>query len=106
MWEEIGLKHEDVRFMAMTQKWYKYDLPEAVQRKKSIKGQRQKWFLFLMVAPDEKINFTTDKIQEFVGFEWVPLDQVSQSVVTFKQPVYEQVVAEFKPFVERLKITA
>ena len=105
MWEEIGLRHEDVRFMAIAKKWYKYDLPEAVRRKKSIRGQRQKWFLFLMVAPDSQINFTTDKIQEFTGFEWVDLDSVSLSVVEFKQPVYQQVVEEFRPFVERLKIT-
>ena len=105
MREEIGLAHEDVRFMAMTRKWYKYDLPESVRRKKSIRGQRQKWFLFLMVAPDSKINFTAFDIQEFVGFEWVDLDKVKDSVITFKQPVYEQVVEEFRPFVERLKTT-
>lgn len=103
--EEIGLSHEDVRFMAVTQKWYKYDLPESVRRKKSIRGQRQKWFLFLMVAPDSKINFKNFDIQEFVGFEWVDLDKVKDSVITFKQPVYEQVVEEFRPFVERLKTT-
>ena len=105
MWEEIGLKHEDVRFMATTKKWYKYDLPEEVRRKKSIRGQRQKWFLFLMVAPDSKIDFTTDKVQEFVDFEWVDIDSVKEMVVEFKQPVYSQVVEEFKPFVERLKTT-
>ena len=32
MYEEIGLKPEDVRFVAMTKKWYKYDLPECVRR--------------------------------------------------------------------------
>jgi len=103
MKEEIGLSHEDVRFMAATRKWYKYDLPEAVRRKKSIRGQRQKWFLFLMVAPDSKINFTAFNVQEFVDFQWVELDKVKDSVITFKQPVYEQVVEEFRPFVERLK---
>jgi len=103
MREEIGLTHEDVRFMAMTRKWYKYDLPESVRRKKSIRGQRQKWFLFLMVSPEDKINFTAFGIQEFVGFEWVDLDKVKDSVITFKQPVYEQVVEEFRPFIERLK---
>ena len=105
MWEEIGLKHEDVRFMAMAKKWYKYDLPEAVRRRKSIRGQRQKWFLFLMAAPDSQINFQTNKVQGFTDFQWVDLDQVTASVVEFKQPVYQQVVEEFRPFVERLKIT-
>lgn len=105
MREEIGLHPEDVRFMASTRKWYKYDLPESARKKKSIRGQRQKWFLFLLAASEDKIDFTTDKFQEFVGYEWIDLEQVSLSVIPFKKPVYDQVISEFRPFVERLKTT-
>ena len=104
MHEEIGLTHDDVRFIACTRQWFKYDLPESVRRKKAIRGQRQKWFLFLLVAPETKINLKADKFQEFVDYQWVDLDKVQTSVITFKQPVYEQVVSEFRPFIERLKI--
>lgn len=104
MREEIGLTHQDVRFMATTRKWYKYDLPDTAHHRKSIRGQKQKWFLFLLVSPDSKIDFTTDKFQEFEGFEWVPLDEVSNRVIPFKKEVYDLVIAEFRPFVERLKI--
>ena len=104
MGEEIGLTHADVRFMATTRKWYKYDLPEDAHKKRKIKGQRQKWFLFLLVADESKIDFTTDKFQEFTDYQWVELDQVPNSVIPFKKPVYEEVVAEFRPFIERLKV--
>lgn len=104
MWEEIGLRSEDVRFMATTKYWYKYDLPETVRRHNTIRGQRQKWFLFLMVSPDEKINLKADKYQEFTNFEWIELAQVADLVVPFKKTVYEQVIEEFRPFIERLKI--
>ena len=104
MHEEIGLSQKDVRFMASSRKWYKYDLPETTRRKKSIRGQRQKWFLFLLAAPENQIDFTTDRFQEFEGYRWVDLDQVAQSVIPFKAPVYEAVVAEFRPFIERLKV--
>lgn len=103
MHEEIGLTPADVRFVATTHKWYKYDLPQASRRKKSIRGQRQKWYLFLLVSSDEKIDFTTDKFQEFEGFEWVPLDEVSDRVIPFKKEVYDLVISEFRPFIERLK---
>ena len=103
MGEEIGLSSKDVRFVATTRKWYKYDLPETVRRKKSIRGQRQKWFLFLLISPDDHIDLTTDKLQEFEGFQWVELNDVATSVVPFKRPVYEEVINEFRPFIERLK---
>ena len=104
MREEIGLLPEDVSFIACTKQWYKYDLPETSRKKKTIRGQRQKWYLFLLTASEDKIDFMTDKCQEFIDYQWVDLDKVVTSVITFKQPVYEQVVAEFRPFIEELKI--
>lgn len=104
MHEEIGLTHDDVRFIACTRQWFKYDLPESARKKRAIRGQRQKWFLFLLVAPETHINLKADKIQEFTDYQWVDLDKVQESVIPFKQPVYEQVIAEFRPFIERLKI--
>ncbi len=104
MREEIGLLPQDVEFIACTKKWYKYDLPETAKKKKTIRGQRQKWYLFLMTASESKIDFMTDKCQEFVDYQWVDLNDVVPSVITFKQPVYEQVVSEFRPIIENLKI--
>jgi putative (di)nucleoside polyphosphate hydrolase len=104
MYEEVGLRPEDVRFIASTRQWYKYDLPETSRKKKTIRGQRQKWYLFLLVSSENKIDFMTDKCQEFVDYKWVDLDEVISSVITFKQPVYEQVVAEFRSIIENLNI--
>lgn len=104
MHEEIGLKPQDVKFIACTKKWYKYDLPETSRKKKTIRGQRQKWYLFLLVSSENKIDFMTDKCQEFVDYKWVDLDEVVSSVITFKQPVYEQVVSEFRPIIENMNI--
>jgi len=104
MREEIGLTHDDVRFIACTRQWFKYDLPENARRKRSIRGQRQKWFLFLLVSPESHINLTADKCQEFTEYQWVDLEAVPRLVIPFKQPVYAGVVAEFRPFITRLKI--
>ena len=105
MHEEIGLSAGDVQFITCTRQWFKYDLPDGMRRKKSIRGQRQKWFLFLLTSPESHINLMADKYQEFTDYQWVDLDDVAKSVITFKQPVYEQVVAAFRPFIEGLTPT-
>ncbi len=103
MHEEIGLKPADVRFVASTRKWYKYDLPESARKKRSIRGQRQKWFLFLLACPDTHIDLNMYKIKEFSDFQWVDFEQVPELVIPFKREVYQNVLNEFRPFVERLK---
>ena len=103
MYEEVGLKPEDVRFIAATRQWYKYDLPEVARKKRTIRGQRQKWFLFLLVADESKINLKADKIQEFEDYRWYDLDDIMETVIPFKRTVYEQVIKEFRPFIEHLK---
>ncbi len=103
MHEEVGLHPEDVRFIASTRQWYKYDLPEVARKKRTIRGQRQKWFLFLLVADESRINLKTDKIQEFEDYKWYDLDEIMETVIPFKRTVYEQVIKEFRPFIEHLK---
>ena len=103
MYEEVGLRHEDVRFIASTRHWYKYDLPETARKKRTIRGQRQKWYLFLLVADENHINLKTDKIQEFEDYQWFDLEDIMETVIPFKRTVYEQVIKEFRPFIEHLK---
>ncbi len=100
MREETGLCPQHVKLLAVARKWYKYDLPETVRRRRSIRGQRQKWFLFLLTADESKFNLKNDVYQEFIDYQWVDLDQVTSSVIPFKQEVYRQVVADFRPIIE------
>ncbi len=100
MREETGLRPQHVKLLAVARKWYKYDLPETVRRRRSIRGQRQKWFLFLLTADESKFNLKNDVYQEFIDYQWVDLDQVTSSVIPFKQEVYRQVVADFRPIIE------
>ena len=36
--------------------------------------------------------------QEFSEWRWLPVDQLVANIVPFKREVYEQVVAEFTPY--------
>ena len=100
MREETGLRPQHVKLLAVARKWYKYDLPETVRRRRSIRGQRQKWFLFLLTADESKFNLKNDVYQEFIDYQWVDLDLVTSSVIPFMQEVYRQVVADFRPIIE------
>jgi putative (di)nucleoside polyphosphate hydrolase len=44
--------------------------------------------------------------REFSEWRWMPLQQLPGSVVPFKRPVYEAVLAELAPAVEALKAEA
>jgi putative (di)nucleoside polyphosphate hydrolase len=103
MREETGLHFHDVKLLAVAKKWYKYDLPTSVRRRRSIRGQRQKWFLFLLTSEEDAFNLTTDVYQEFIDYQWMDLDKVTDDVIPFKQEVYRHVVDEFRPYIESLR---
>lgn len=103
MREETGLHFQDVQLLAVAKRWYKYDLPTSVRSRRSIRGQRQKWFLFLLTSDEVAFNLTTDVYQEFVDYKWMELDKITEVVIPFKKGVYQQVIDEFRPYIEQLK---
>ena len=103
MREETGLRPKDVRLLTVAKKWYKYDLPPTVRRRRSIRGQRQKWFLFLLTAGEEAFNLSSDVYQEFIDYKWMALEDIADAVIPFKQAVYRHVIDDFRPYVERVR---
>ena len=56
------------------------------------------------VNRDGKINGKdATKIQEFEDYQWFDLEDIMETVIPFKRTVYEQVIKEFRPFIEHLK---
>ena len=95
--EEVGLKPESVELVASTRGWLRYRLPKRYQRKGQTPlciGQKQKWFLLRMLAPDGAVSLTDNEKPEFDHWQWVsywyPLDQV----VYFKREVYRRALKE------------
>lgn len=91
LWEEVGLKPEDVRILASTNSWLRYKLPKRMVRRHSQPvciGQKQRWFLLRMLGDDHQFNLDVTEKPEFDGWKWVsywyPVDQV----VYFKKRVY------------------
>ncbi len=91
LYEEIGLKPDDVEIIDSTKGWLKYKLPRNFIREKQVPrciGQKQKWFLLKLLSDDKAVRLDSFDEVEFDHWCWVsywyPLDQV----VSFKRDVY------------------
>ncbi len=97
LYEEVGLRRQDVKILARTRGWLRYRLPRRLLRHGSNPlciGQKQKWFLLQLVSEDSAISLDNGGPAEFDQWRWVsywfPLDQV----VSFKRDVYRRALKE------------
>jgi putative (di)nucleoside polyphosphate hydrolase len=73
-----------------------YELPEEARSQKTGRGQVQYWFLFRFTGQDEAITMGDQK--EFRDWKWMSLDQLATKVVSFKQPVYQELARDFRSY--------
>jgi putative (di)nucleoside polyphosphate hydrolase len=96
--EEIGLKADDVKIIAVTRRWLRYRLPKRLVRhysKPVCIGQKQKWFLLQLVNKDAHINLLETDTPEFDSWAWVSYWYPLTQVVAFKRRVYSLAMKEF-----------
>ena len=99
--EEIGLLPEHVTVLGVTKGWLRYRLPAKYVRKNESPiciGQKQKWFLLRLDAPDDAVRLDIDIKPEFRDWQWVSYWYPISSVVDFKQQVYRSALAELMSF--------
>lgn len=101
LYEEIGLKQDDVTILATSRNWLKYRLPKRLVRWDSSPvciGQKQKWFLLqLDPGKESRIQFGCHGHPEFDDWRWVSFWYPVRQVVSFKREVYRRVMKEFAP---------
>ena len=114
LYEEVGLRPEDVEILGATQGWLKYQLPEYMQRRdyrgESLVagqpvciGQKQKWFLLRLMGSETHINFGVTEHPEFDQWRWVDYWHPLTQVIPFKRHVYRNALERFFPMVQSLK---
>ncbi len=99
--EELGLEPGDVRIMASTKNWLRYQLPKRYIRHNSEPvciGQKQIWFMLLLAADDSKVNLAYSTKPEFDHWVWVNYWKPVREVVAFKRDVYRRALEELAPF--------
>ena len=100
--EEIGLKQHEVTVVGATRGWLRYKLPKRLLRNNSdFVGQKQKWFLLKMLAPDTNVQFDVSSTPEFDHWQWVSYWYPLGQVVQFKQDVYRKAMKELAPHLSK-----
>ncbi|SES84664.1 8-oxo-dGTP pyrophosphatase MutT, NUDIX family [Thorsellia anophelis DSM 18579] len=101
LYEEVGLKPDNVKILAVSRVWLRYKLPKRMVRwdsKPLCIGQKQRWFLLELISPDEAVNMISNSKPEFDGYRWVTYWYPIRQVVSFKRDVYRRALKEFAPF--------
>ena len=97
LWEEIGLRQEDVDLMASTASWLRYKLPQRLVRRRSQPvciGQKQKWFLLRLTSNEQRLDLGASGKPEFEDWRWVSYWYPLNQVVYFKREVYRRALKE------------
>lgn len=98
--EELGLEPEHVRILGITKNWLTYFLPHYLRRqanRQTCVGQRQKWFLLRLIAPDSAIRLDHTNKPEFLYWRWEDYWYPIEHVVAFKKLVYKRALHELAP---------
>lgn len=105
--EEIGLEPGDVELLGATDKWLRYDVPYApkphyYRRQRGFRGQKQRWFLFRLLAEETCVRLDLSENPEFDYWTWVDYWRPVQQIVQFKRSVYRRALTELEPFLLEL----
>lgn len=105
--EELGLLPEHVTVVGSTSNWLRYRLPKRYIRRHSNPdspiciGQKQKWFMLRLTAPESMVRFDCCDKPEFDGWRWVDYWHPLREVVFFKRDVYKRALRELSPLIPR-----
>jgi putative (di)nucleoside polyphosphate hydrolase len=97
--EETGIAPDKVALITEAPEEFFYDLPDDLVGKVwkgKWRGQRQRWFLFRFLGEDADVRIDTPH-PEFRAWRWSDPADLPVMIVPFKRPLYEAVLAAFRP---------
>ncbi len=100
MFEEVGLRPAQVRLIGRTRGWLHYDFPQERQREQryaGVRGQKQVWFLFALLAGDCEVRLDRSPAPEFDAWCWVDYWRPLREITAFKRAVYREALQQLHP---------
>jgi len=94
--EETGIEPGHLELLASASRLLAYELPPEARSPKTGRGQVLYWFLLRFTGPDEAITLGDHK--EFMDWKWMSMEGLATKVVSFKQPVYQELARDFKSY--------
>ncbi len=101
LYEEVGLKKNDVSIVGKTNREIRYDIPKTIRSRVlggKFKGQLQTWFLLRLEEKSSSINLDHDPSPEFDRFDWVSYWFPLSKIVDFKREAYREALYELRKF--------
>ncbi len=100
--EEVGLAAHDVHLLGATDEWLRYEVPYAAKanpyrRARRFRGQKQRWFLFQLIAAESSVRLDVSDNPEFDQWQWIDYWLPLQQIVEFKKRVYRRALMELQP---------
>lgn len=105
LYEELGLRKEDVEMLGCTSGWLKYRLPKRMIRYYSQPlciGQKQKWYMLKLLGSDQKVRLDLSAQPEFDSWRWVNYWYPVEQVISFKRQVYRKALLELEPLLKQV----
>ncbi len=106
LYEELGLRCQQVQILGATNGWLRYRLPQHLiryyQRPLCI-GQKQVWYLLHLRDNESCIRFDKCDNPEFDNWLWVDYWQPLNEVIAFKKQVYKHALTELQPLIKSCK---
>jgi len=102
LFEETGIKAENVKLLKKSSKYFYYNLPYKLQKKfwgGKYLGQKQRWYLLDFIGDDSGVNISTHE-PEFSEWKWVNSQDLINLIVNFKKTLYQEIVEEFKDYLQ------
>ena len=99
LFEEVGLKKEEVEYIGESAETIFYDIPKTIRSKVlggKFRGQEQKWFLLRLKKDNQKIKLDNEEFPEFDRYEWVSYWQPINRIVDFKREAYRKALSELR----------
>lgn len=95
--EETGIAPPRVEPVAELPGWLAYELPPERRRRKTGRGQVQRWFRFRFLGTDSDIDLRPAEggRQEFGDFRWMRLPELVDLAWPVRRPIYEALAEEW-----------
>lgn len=100
--EELGVVSAE--FVAESEAWFRYDFPADAALgpgKAGLRGQKQKWIILRFTGEDREIDLHGTDDPEFDAWRWMPVNDLPQTIVSFKRQVYLDLLQEFPHLAEQ-----
>lgn len=98
LFEETGIKEDDLELLGSHPEPLAYELPAELRKPKTGRGQVQYWFLFRHKGDENRIDIKSGG--EASSWQWMPFSTLVNTVAGFRRPLYEKLCNHFQNYLK------